>query len=253
MMPIHPKEQRLSFRGSAGAGPTSGLCPGYQQANMLILPESYAFEFLLFCERNRKPCPIVDVLEAGIHRPSVADADIRTDLPKYRVFQNGRYEREVSDISAYWRDDLVTFLLGCSFTFERALIEADIDIMHQQSGRNVAMYETNLPCAPAGRFSGNLVVSMRPVKKDDLVKAVEVTARYPHAHGAPVHLGDPDRIGIRSLESPEYGEFTPYPPEDRVPVFWACGVTSQAVGLTAEPPLMITHSPGHMFITDLPE
>lgn len=250
---MDPKKQRLQFRDNGDAVPTSGLCEGYQQANMLCLPADYAFEFLLFCQRNPKPCPIVDVLEPGVFTPSVADTDIRTDLPKYRVFENGRLKEEVTEITNFWRKDLVTFLLGCSFTFERALIEAGIDIMHQQSGKNVAMYETNIPCKSAGRFSVNMVVSMRPVRKSELIKAVEVTSRYPHAHGAPVHFGDPGKIGIRDLSKPEFGEFTPFSEEDRVPVFWACGVTSQVAGRSVKPPLMITHSPGHMLITDLKE
>lgn len=248
-----PKEQRERFRRNLDIQTTSGLCDGFMQANLVILPKEYAFEFLLFCQRNIKPCPIVDVMEAGVYTPNVADADIRTDIPKYRVYESGTFKEEVTDVTPYWRDDFVTFLIGCSFTFERALVEAGIDMLHQQAGNVVSMYVTNIPCEKAGRFEGPTVVSMRPIKKRDLVKAVEVTGKYPHTHGTPLHIGDPAVIGIEDITKPDYGEFTSYSEDEYVPVFWACGVTPQAVALQAKPSIMITHAPGYMFISDQKE
>ncbi|WP_377890791.1 putative hydro-lyase [Alkalihalobacillus sp. R86527] len=247
---LQPSEQRLRFRDQTDTGTTSGMCDGYLQANMITLPKEYASDFLLFCERNPKPCPLVDVLEAGEVKPNVADADIRTDIPKYRIYQNGTLKEETLDLKAYWRDDFVTFLLGCSFTFEKALADAGISLLHQEMNKVVPMYQTSIDCKEAGRFSGGMVVSMRAIKKEELDEAVRITAEFPNAHGAPVHIGNPSEIGIHDLEKPDYGEYTPFESEDRIPVFWACGVTPQFVGLNVKPEIMITHAPGHMLITD---
>ncbi|WLR53353.1 putative hydro-lyase [Bacillus tianshenii] len=248
-----PKEQRLRFRENQDAITTSGLCDGYLQTNMIILPVEYAFEFLLFCHRNPVPCPVVDVLEQGVFNPSIAEADIRTDLPKYRIYQHGKLVNEVLDIKEVWRDDFVTFLLGCSFTFEKALNEAGIRLLHQEMNKVVPMYQTNINCESAGRFEGSMVVSMRALKKEEVQQAIEITEKFPNAHGGPVHIGNPAEIGIEDITSPDYGEYTPFSDEERVPVFWACGVTPQYVGLEAKPSIMVTHSPGHMLITDVEE
>ncbi|PZC46567.1 MAG: Uncharacterized protein YcsI, UPF0317 family [Chloroflexi bacterium] len=209
-----------------------------------------AFDFLLFCQRNPKPCPLLEVLEAGKTEPSLAPgSDIRSDLPRYRIYREGEWTEEVTNIRDHWQDNLVTFLLGCSFTFEQALLESGISLRHVSEGSNVSMYVTNIPTNAAGAFSGPMVVSMRPIHMDQVVRAVQVTSRFPGAHGAPIHLGDPAAIGIKNLGKPDFGD----PVEirnDEVPVFWACGVTPQAVAQTCRPPFMVTHSPGHMFITD---
>ncbi len=233
-------------------GVTSGLAPGYVQANLAILPKEYAFDFLLFCQRNPKPCPLIEVTEPGQQEASTSSfgSDIRTDLPAYRVYRDGVLDQEISDISELWRDDLVSFLLGCSFTFEEALIQSSIPLRHIQQGKNVSMYITNIPTMPAGIFSGPMVVSMRPVHKSKVVKTVQVTSRYPNVHGAPVHIGDPGHIGIEDISRPDYGDPVEIK-EDETPVFWACGVTPQAVAVKSKPSLMITHAPGHMFVTDL--
>lgn len=250
---LTPKELRELIRQNKLETSTSGLCKGYVQANLAIVPAEYAFEFLLFCHKNPKPCPIVDVLETGVFKPNIADADIRTDITKYRIFKNGEAETETSDLTPYWRDDFVTFLIGCSFTFERALSEQGIEMLHQKTkNKFVPVYETNIECNSAGRFQGPMVVSMRPIKKTDVVKCVEITAKYPHTHGTPVHIGDPSLIGITDITKPDYGEYTPFS-EEYVPVFWACGVTPQAVAQKAKPSIMITHAAGHMFITDQKE
>nr|WP_305910771.1 putative hydro-lyase [Alkalihalobacillus macyae] len=252
-MMMHPKEQRLKYRENIENGTTSGLCDGYLQANMISLPAKYAFEFLLFCNRNPKPCPVVDVLEAGQVVPSIADADIRTDLPKYRIYKNGDLERETFDLKDVWEDEFVTFLLGCSFTFEKALTEVGISLLHQEMKKVVPMYQTSISCEEAGSFKGEMVVSMRAIKKEELEETIRITSKFPHAHGAPVHIGDPAEIGIQDFEQPDYGEFTPFNEDERIPVFWACGVTPQYVGLNAKPEIMITHAPGHMLITDQKE
>ena len=231
---------------------TAGLAPGYTQANLAILPREYAFDFLLFCQRNRKPCPLIEVLEPGKHEPkaSAPGSDLRTDLPAYRIYRNGVLDGEVGEIGELWRDDLVSFLLGCSFTFEEALIRAGIPMRHIEEGKNVSMYVTNIRTSSAGVFSGPMVVSMRPIRHSQVVKAVQVTSRYPDVHGAPVHIGDPTVIGIGDISRPDYGDPVEFK-EDEVPVFWACGVTPQAVAEKSRPSLMITHSPGYMFVTDI--
>jgi uncharacterized protein YcsI (UPF0317 family) len=232
---------------------TSGLAPGYTQANLVILPRDLAYDFLLFAVRNPKPCPIIDVTDAGSPVPAQAapDADLRTDLPRYRVYEHGELVEEPTDIRHRWRDDMVAFLLGCSFTFEHALVEAGIPLRHLECGDGVPMWVTNRECVPAGIFRGPLVVSMRPVREEQVEQASDISARYARAHGAPVHAGDPAALGIRDLATPDWGDPTEVR-DGEVPVFWACGVTPQAVAIQSKPPLVITHSPGHMFVTDVP-
>ncbi|WP_084822420.1 putative hydro-lyase [Oceanobacillus sp. E9] len=247
---MHPKQQRESFRSNQYTGTTSGMCDNFLQANMIILPKEYAFEFLLFCQRNRQSCPIVDVLEEGVTTPKIADADVRTDLPKYRIYRNGQLDKEVTDINEVWQEDFVTFLIGCSFTFEKALLENGIRLLHQEQDRVVPMYKTNIPCEKAGRFEGNIVVSMRALKTEEIDKAVKITEKFETSHGTPVHIGNPEEIGIIDIDNPDYGESISFDEEERTPVFWACGVTPQNVGLNVKPPIMIAHAPGHMLITD---
>lgn len=252
LAPLHPREARLEIRAGRWSAPTAGLSPGYAQANLVVLPQDLAYEFLLFCQRNPNPCPLLEVTDQGNPHPrrSAADSDLRTDLPRYRVYRDGILTDELSRISTLWRSDFVAFLLGCSFTFEAAMLRAGLPVRHLELSSNVPMYRTDIACQSAGRFAGPMVVSMRPVRSVDVPRAVQVTARYPLAHGAPVHIGDPAAIGIYDLARPDYGDAVPVGPNE-VPVFWACGVTPQAVAQQVKPPLMITHAPGHMFITDL--
>ncbi|MGQ9824293.1 MAG: putative hydro-lyase [Desulfotomaculales bacterium] len=252
MEQMSPAEWRKLFRQNKYARHTAGLAPGYAQTNLVVLPREVAFDFLVFCFRNPKPCPVLDVTDPGSPEPKkvAPGADLRTDLPLYRVFKKGVLVDEPTDIKKYWRDDLVAFLLGCSFTFEKALLDAGIELRHVAEGKNVAMYITNIECAPAGIFRGPLVVSMRPVKTAQVALAVQVTARFPAVHGAPVQVGDPAGLGIKDLGRPDFGEAVEVL-EGEVPVFWACGVTPQVAAVRAKPELMITHAPGHMFITDL--
>lgn len=248
-----PAIVRAASRAGQIRNHTAGLASGYAQANLVILSRELAYDFLLFCHRNPKPCPLLDVTDVGSPEPGFVapGADLRTDLPRYRVYRHGTLVDERDDIIDLWRDDFVAFLLGCSFTFEAAMVEAGIPVRHLSCGRNVAMYRTNQPCVPAGRFSGPLVVSMRGVPPEQVARAVQVTSRFPSVHGAPVHIGDPAGLGIADLGKPDWGDPPILEPGD-VPVFWACGVTPQAVAMAAKPDLMITHAPGHMFVTDLP-
>ncbi len=247
-----PRELRLLMRRGEWQAPTSGLAPGFAQANLVVVQQPVAYDFLLFCQRNPKPCPVIDVTDPGDPEPLLAapGADLRTDLPRYRVYRHGRLEAEETEITRYWRSNLVAFLLGCSFTFEGAMQRAGIPVRHMEDGRNVPMYVTNLPCRPAGELHGPMVVSMRPLLPHDVPRATLVTGRYPRAHGAPVHAGDPAGIGVQDLSRPEFGDAPRILPGE-VPVFWACGVTPQAVAMAARIDLMITHAPGHMFVTDL--
>jgi uncharacterized protein YcsI (UPF0317 family) len=244
-------EIRGRIREGEHARPTAGVARGHVQANLVILPSAYAFDFLKFCVRNPKPCPILEVTDEGSPEPSIVapGADLRTDVPRYRIYEDGELVDEPADISSYWRDDLVSFLLGCSFTFETALLAAGLHLAHIDQGRNVPMYITNRECVPSGPFAGPLVVSMRPFRGEEVALAVTISARYPLMHGAPVHVGDPEALGVSDLGSPHYGDPVPTA-EDQIPVFWACGVTPQAAARQARPSLMITHSPGHMFVTD---
>ncbi len=246
-----PAEVRAACRSGAWDRPTAGLAPGFVQANLMVVPREAAFEFLLFCQRNPKPCPIVEVLEAGQVEPRCAPgADLRRDVPRYRVYRDGRLADEVTDVTSAWRDDLVSFLIGCSFSFEEALAEAGVPLRHVECGCNVPMYRTTRPCAPAGRFSGPLVVSMRPIPAGQVPLAVQVTGQYERVHGAPVHVGAPEQLGIRDLARPDYGDAVEIRAGE-IPVFWGCGVTPQSVALASRLPFCITHAPGHMFVTDL--
>ena len=246
-------EARLLIREGRLERPTSGVAPHHVQANVAILPRDVAFEFLLFCQRNPKPCPVIEVIEAGQVEASLTapGSDIRTDVSLYKVFKNGELVDEPANLQAHWRDDLVTFLLGCSFSFEYALMANGIDLPYFGSDRNVPMFVTNIETKPAGPFSGPMVVSQRWVPRDKVVRAVQATSRFPDTHGAPVHIGDPSAIGISDITKPDLGDVWEQGSADEVPVFWACGVTPQAVAMESKPELMITHSPGHMFITDL--
>jgi uncharacterized protein YcsI (UPF0317 family) len=245
------REVRAHIRENEYAGPTGGLAAGFAQANLVVLPGEYAFDFLKFCVRNPKPCPILEVTEAGSPEPAITapGADLRTDVPRYRVYEHGEIVEEPKDLLHRWREDLVAFLIGCSFTFEAALIAAGLRIAHVEQDRNVPMYVTGKECVPSGPFGGPMVVSMRPYKPEEIPLVVSASGRYPAMHGAPVHVGDPEALGIVDLANPEFGEPVEIE-EDQLPVFWACGVTPQAIAMQAKPPLVITHSPGHMFITD---
>ncbi len=250
-LPKGPNDIRNLIRSGEWRGVTSGAAPGHVQANIAILPKDVAFDFLLFCQRNPKPCPVLEVLEPGCYEPKhmAPGADLRTDIPRCRIFENGELVGEQEDVTAFWRDDLVSFLLGCSFSFEAALINAGIPLRHIDQGKNVAMYVTSIETTSAGVFSGPMVVSMRPVHRSQVVRAVQVTSRFPSVHGAPVHIGDPESIGIKDIAHPDFGDAVEINPGE-VPIFWACGVTPQAVALRSKPSLMIAHAPGYMFITD---
>ena len=247
-------EVRAAIRSGPYQGHTAGLAAGKLQCNLAILPEQYALDFLRFCQRNPKPCPIVGVSDSGDPAmPTLGrDIDIRTDVAKYRVFRDGVLSEEVSDISAQWSDDLVTVALGCSFTFENALLRHGIPVRHIESGRNVPMYRSNIDLVPAGRFAGQMVVTMRPIPEAQVAETFEISRRYPQAHGAPIATGDPAKIGIADLSQPDWGEAVEIKPGE-VPVDWACGVTPQNVLLAANLPICITHSPGHMLISDVAE
>lgn len=246
-----PHACRLAIREGRWTKHTSGLAPGYVQANLAILPEEYASEFLLFCQRNPKPCPLLAVGDRGSPRLDLLgrDIDLRTDLSGYRVWRDGELDAEASEIHGWWRDDLVCFAIGCSFSFEQAIMDAGIPMRHVSQGCNVAMYRTSIPTAPAGRFEGPMVVSMRPFKAADAIAATVISSRFPSVHGAPVHIGDPRLIGISDLSQPDYGDAVEVK-DDEIPVFWACGVTPQSVIRQARPTLCITHAPGSMLITD---
>jgi uncharacterized protein YcsI (UPF0317 family) len=252
------RDLRRACRSGEFRQPTTGFAAGFAQANLLVLPREDAFDFLLFCQRNPKPCPLLEVTEPGDAEPKrfAPGADLRTDLPLYRVYENGVMVAEVPDVREFWRPDLVAFLLGCSFTFEAALMRAGLGVRQLEEKRpdgttkNVPMYRTNIPCQPAGKFSGPLVVSMRPYTPANAVKAAVVTSRYPAVHGAPVHFGDPAAIGVRDLERPDWGDAVTIRPGE-IPVFWACGVTPQAAVMESKPAFAIAHAPGHMFVTDV--
>ncbi len=245
------KSVRDACRAGTLSGPTPGLAPGFVQANLVILPREWAFDFLLFCQRNPKPCPLLDVTEPGDPEPRgvAIGADVRTDLPAYRVWESGELVAEPTDVREWWRDDLVSFLVGCSFTFEAALQTSGVPVRHIDDGVNVPMYRTNIACRPAGRFHGPMVVSMRPLLPADAITATRICGKYPLAHGAPVHFGDPAAIGISDIHTPDFGDAVRILPGE-LPVFWACGVTPQAALMAAKPPFAITHKPGHMFLTD---
>ena len=248
---MEAKALREKIRNGTFDRTTSGAAGDNVQANIVILPKSYAFDFLLYAMRNRKAVPVIEVMEDGRAESSYAEgSDIRTDVPKYNIYRDGKLKETVTDITEYWQDDFVTFLIGCSFTFEQALLEAGLEVKHIKEQKNVAMYRTNIPTEPAGIFSGELVVSMRLFKRELVEKASDVTAQFPDMHGRPVHHGEPSEIGIRDINAPEYGEPIDID-SDEEPVFWACGVTPQNAALNARPSIMITHNPGHMFVTDI--
>ncbi|MEU3979813.1 putative hydro-lyase [Streptomyces sp. NPDC026672] len=244
-----PQGARARFRAGL-SGPTAGVAAGHTQANLISVPADWAYDMLLFCQRNPKPCPVLDVTDAGSWTTVLAPgADLRTDLPRYRVWRDGELAGEPTDVRAHWRDDLVSFLLGCSFTFEWALSRAGVPIRHVEQGRNVPMYVTDRQCRPAGRVRGPMVVSMRPVPPEHLRAAIRESSLLPAVHGSPVYCGDPSGLGIADLGRPDFGDAVTAEPDD-IPVFWACGVTPQAAVMASRPPFAITHAPGQMFLTD---
>ncbi|MCL4104044.1 UNVERIFIED_CONTAM: hypothetical protein GTU68_034906 [Idotea baltica] len=249
---LSPQSLRTKIREGQHLGNTSGYSPGFVQCNIVVLPAEYAADFLRFCQLNPKPCPLIATsTEPGDPTlPLLGDIDIRTDVPSYRVFKDGNCEQELSDVSKIWRDDLVTFALGCSFSFEEALLADGLEVRNVSAGVNVPMYETNIACASAGPFSGNMVVSMRPFLAADAIRAVQICTRFPAVHGAPIHLANPELIGIDDIDSPEYGDPVILD-NNELPVFWACGVTPQLALEQAKLPFAITHSPGCMLVTDL--
>lgn len=247
-----PIDVRHLIRKGEITTPTSGMCAGYAQANLAIMPRDIAYDFLLFTQRNPKPCPILEVTDAGEKylKDIAEDCNIFTDFPKYRIYKKGELVDECTDVTKYYRDDLVSFLIGCSFSFESELIDAGIEIRHNTMGCNVPMYITNIQCKPAGIFNGPMTVSMRPIPYDQVVRAVTVSATMPRVHGAPIHIGDPAVIGIKDINKPDFGD--PVIIKDgEVPVFWPCGVTPQSVLMNVKPDFVITHAPGHMLITDI--
>ncbi len=249
---LTPREIRRNIRKGKWDKPTAGLAMGYAQANLVILPQKYAFDFLLFCQRNPKPCPLLEVLEPGEFRTKFLspDADIRTDIPRYRIYQRGKLQKIVKEIRSFWKSDFVSFLLGCSFSFEEAMLRSKIPVRHIEENKNVPMFVTRIPCTPAGIFHGPMVVTMRPIPSDQVTRAVQITSRYASVHGAPIHIGDPSAIGIKDLRKPDFGDPVTIK-RTEVPVFWACGVTPQAAVMKTKPDLCITHAPGYMFISDL--
>lgn len=242
---------RIACRNGELSGCTAGLAPGYVQGNLAILPNAIANDFLRFCQANPKPCPIIGITEVGSSAvPSLGeDLDLRTDLPRYRVWRNGELIDEPTDIRDYWRSDLVGFVIGCSYSFEEALLAAGLRLHYVDRGLNVPMFRTNIACEPAGVFSGPMVVSMRSFKPADAIRAIQVTSRFPSVHGAPVHIGLPEAIGIKDLMQPDYGDAVALD-DGELPVFWACGVTPQAVIAACRPDFAITHAPGSMLVTD---
>lgn len=248
-----PQQVRAAIRaGTFGRKITSGAAPGYVQTNLAIMPKSWAFDFLKFCHFNPKPCPLLGMTEIGDpHLPALGkDIDLRTDLPLYRVWRDGDLVEQVTDISALWNDELVGFALGCSFSFEQALLEAGLPLRNVEQRTDNAVFRTDIPCQPAGRLRGPVVVSMRPLKPADAIRAIQICTRFPDVHGAPIHFGDPAAIGIADIDKPDYGDRVPVL-EGEVPVFWACGVTPQAVLRESKVPFCITHSPGSMLVTDV--
>lgn len=248
---LTPGELRQKIRTGEHTGNTSGSAPGFVQCNIVILPAEYSADFLRFCQSNPKPCPLLAVSEPGDPAlPKLGELDIRTDVPRYRVFRDGEIAEEITDITALWRDDFVTFALGCSFSFEEALLADGLEIRNISQGVNVPMYRTDIDCIASGPFSGKMVVSMRPFRAAQAIRAIQICTRFPAVHGAPVHLGDPAQIGIADLTRPDFGDAV-HIESAEMPVFWACGVTPQVALTQARLPLAITHSPGCMLVTDL--
>lgn len=247
-----PTEFRKKVRNNEYQKPTAGMCPGYAQTNLIFLPWEDAYDFLLFAQRNPKPIPILEVTEVGSRELQTLgnDIDVATDFPKYRIYRNSKMIDEYLSVVDFWREDLVSFLIGCSFSFEDLLVDAGIEIRHITEKANVPMFNTNIPLKQAGKFSGNMVVSMRPIKSSQIATAVNVTNRLPGVHGAPIQIGNPAEIGIYDLANPDYGDAVTIN-ENEIPVFWACGVTPQAAVMASKPKFAITHSPGHMLITNV--
>jgi len=248
---LSPIQLRELTRSRKWTKPTTGISPGYIQANLVMIPKALAFHYLLFCVRNPKPCPILDVLDPGQVEPQIASgADLRTDLPKYRVYEQGVLKSELEEVVDLFHEDMVSFLLGCSFSFESALIDAGIPIRNLEEGKNVSMYITNRVCVPAGPFSTPMVVSMRPMNPSNAIRASQITTRFHLTHGAPIHLGSPEEIGIKDLSQPDFGDPVTIQ-RGEIPVFWACGVTAILAATSTPLPHVITHSPGHMFVSDM--
>ncbi|NCC43476.1 MAG: putative hydro-lyase [Clostridia bacterium] len=247
-----PSKVRKLIRDGEISGQTSGMCAGYAQANLVILPRDLAYDFLLFAQRNPKSCPILEVGDVGSQNLQfiAKDANIATDIPRYFVYEHGVKTGEYTDITGLWRDDFVSILIGCSFSFESELLEAGVPVRHIEKEKNVPMYRTNIDCVPAGVFHGKLVVSMRPMPYEQVIKAVRVTETMPNVHGTPIHIGDPAHIGIKDIQKPDFGDAVTIK-EGEAPVFWCCGVTPQSVVMSSKPEIVITHAPGHMFITDV--
>ena len=246
-----PRDLRRAIREGDFEHYTVGQVPGWVHANICILPRAWAYEFQTFCRRNPRPCPLLAMSEPGDPMlPELGeDIDIRTDVPQYRVFRDGAFVEDVPDITHLWQDDMVAFAMGCSLSFEEALLEGGLPLRHFATRENVPIYLTDVDCQPAGRFSGKLVVSMRPFRPADAIRAIQITTRFPGVHGAPVHIGRPDLIGIEDIEQPwQCGRADVR--EDEIPLFWACGVTPQAVVEQARPPICISHTPAHMLVTD---
>lgn len=252
MLSLSPREARLFFRAGQYTGYTSGFCEGHIQANLCILPQKYALDFTNYCHRNAKACPLLAI--GGVGDPYLPmlgeDLDIRTDVPIYRVYRDGEVVEEPADIKHLWRDDLVAFVWGCGFSFEHALIQSGVSLRDIARGDNVMMYQTNIDTTPAGPFSGKLIVTMRPLMPADAIRAIQVTSRFPGVHGAPIHIGLPELIGISDLENPLFGNKRPQVRADEIPVFWACGVTASLAIQRARPSLCIMHKPGSMVIAD---
>ena len=248
-----PAAFRAAVRRGEFRGTTAGLLPGFVQANLIVLPADWALEFIEFCVRNPRPCPLLDVTAVGSSDPRrlARGADLRTDVPGYRVFAQGGF-REATDLHQVWDEDSVGFLLGCSFTFERAFLAAGIPLRHVEQGTTVPMYRTSLPCIRTARLAGPTVVSMRPIPQALVERATEISARYPGSHGAPVHVGDPSAIGITDIAHPDFGDPVAIGANE-VPVFWACGVTPQIILETSACGRFAAHAPGRMFVGDAPE
>ncbi len=249
--PMNPRDLRLQARSGQFTANTSGHAPGFVQCNLVVLPNVWAADFLRFCTANPRPCPLLGSSPApgDPTLPTLGDIDVRSDLPSYRVFRDGQLADETTDIADLWQDDFVAFALGCSFSFEEALIAAGLEVRNVSEGRNVPMYRSNIPCQSAGPFAGNMVVSMRPFKPADAIRAIQICSRFPAVHGAPVHLGDPGMIGIADINAPDYGDAVTIRDQE-LPLFWACGVTPQVALEQAAPPIAITHTPGCMLVTD---
>ena len=245
------REVRAAIRSGEYRGPTAGIAPEFVQTNLVIVPSDSAEDLADLCARNPVPCALVETLGPGHYQPACApDADIRTDLPLYRVYRKGLLLEKRTDIVDLWHEDFVTFLIGCSYTFEYALTQAGFVMRHHAEGKSVPMYRTSLPLMPAGRLWGHMIVSMRPFKPQDVDAVREITRPYRAAHGEPIHWGDPEAIGIRRLDHPDEGDAVTVE-RGEVPVFWGCGVTPQNVAIESRMPYVIVHEPGHMFVTDM--